>query len=220
MRQRGRKSVEQLLINVSGEPLRLETPAGLNAKEREMFAELVNSTNPDHFRPSDIPMLIAFVQASLLSRKLARSGTISDWEKATRCLSSLATRLRLTRMRGRMRRPSGGVKPSEFAEAVDDAPSTRKGRKTVVRSSEPVSQAERDKAGGLGRRYRYLLAMLPNSVDDFDTDDADAFNARLADIEMIRPDGRALTMLRWQFSMQHHERSAVVAWRIEPGAPL
>ena len=128
MRQRGRKSVEQLLINVSGEPLRMKTPAGLNAKEREMFAELVNSTNPDHFRPSDIPMLIAFVQASLLSRKLARSGTISDWEKATRCLSSLATRLRLTpharadaKTIGRMVQPSGLRRP------WDDAPWTRKG---------------------------------------------------------------------------------------------
>jgi hypothetical protein len=54
-----------------------------------------------------------------------------------------------------------------------------------VRSSEPVSQAERAKLAALQARYKYLLAMLPNSVDDFDTDDADAFNARLADIEMI-----------------------------------
>jgi hypothetical protein len=98
MRQRGRKSATRLAINnVDGSPPRLVLPAGLNAKERALFEQVVNATDPGHFRKGDVPMLIAFVQASLLSRALGRdSSQIKEWERATRTLASLATRLRLT----------------------------------------------------------------------------------------------------------------------------
>jgi hypothetical protein len=91
MRQRGRRSAEALAISrIDGKPPRLTAPAGLNAKERALFEQLVNAADPQHFRRTDIPVLIGFVQASLLSRKLGRD---SD---ATRTMASLATRLRLT----------------------------------------------------------------------------------------------------------------------------
>jgi len=96
MLQRGRKGISQLGINVSGAPARLKPPTGLNARERALFVELINSTDVRHFRASDIPMLIAFVQSSLLSRKLARDPKkVADFEKATRTLALLSTRLRL-----------------------------------------------------------------------------------------------------------------------------
>jgi hypothetical protein len=53
-----------------------------------------------HFVPSDLPLLISFVQATLLSRKaIAKAAgdkdALATWEKATRMQATLATRLRL-----------------------------------------------------------------------------------------------------------------------------
>lgn len=66
-----------------------------------MFTELVDACTPDHFRVSDEPLLISFVQATLLSRQaVAKAATDSAaltlWEKATKMQATLATRLRLS----------------------------------------------------------------------------------------------------------------------------
>jgi hypothetical protein len=97
MRQRGRKSADQLAVNVSGAPSRLATPTGLTAKERSEFERLVNTTSPEHFRPGDTPLLIALAQATIQVHKLGRdSSRIADWEKASRVMMALSTKLRLT----------------------------------------------------------------------------------------------------------------------------
>ena len=71
-------------------------PSYLNAAEKKLFVDLVNSCDPRHFVESDKPLLIAYVQSALLSRATARKPTdIQVWEKATRMLATLATRLRL-----------------------------------------------------------------------------------------------------------------------------
>ena len=120
MRQRGRRSAEALAINnVDGSPPRLTAPAGLNTKERVLFEQLVHTTSPSHFRASDASLLVAFVQAILLSRKLGRDlSKVAEWEKATRTMASLATRLRLTpqsrsdpKTIARMQQPNDGVAP-------------------------------------------------------------------------------------------------------------
>lgn len=96
MRQRGKKSPEAIAaIDISA--VRLATPAGLTRKERAEFERLINATDPRHFRQGDTPLMIAFVQASILSRRLARDVTKNqEWERATRVLASLATKLRLS----------------------------------------------------------------------------------------------------------------------------
>lgn len=97
MLQRGRKGAEQLAINVNDAPSRLKTPAGLSAKERALFIELVNSTNVSHFRGSDVSLLVLYVQALLMARKLGRDPKkIVEWEKSARTTAMLATKLRLT----------------------------------------------------------------------------------------------------------------------------
>ena len=97
MRQRGRKSAEALAINVSGEPPRLTPPAGLSPKERAAFVELVNAADPRHFRRSDVPMIVALVQATIKARELGRDPSkTQDWERASRVMMALATKLRLT----------------------------------------------------------------------------------------------------------------------------
>ena len=103
MRQRGRKSAELIAMGVDGRPPRLTVPSGLNAKECALAQELIDAAAPEHFRASDAPLLVALVQATLLSRNLARDATkgrdpakVASWERATRTMASLATKLRLS----------------------------------------------------------------------------------------------------------------------------
>jgi hypothetical protein len=80
-----------------GSPSRLEPPANLRKAERALFSELVEATDPRHFRQTDLPLLISFVQATLLARSAAHNPDKVDiWEKAVRVQASLATRLRLS----------------------------------------------------------------------------------------------------------------------------
>jgi hypothetical protein len=115
MRQRGRKSAEALAINVSGEPPRLTPPAGLNPKERAAFVELVNAADPRHFRRSDAPMIVALVQATIKARELGRDpAKTQDWERASRVMMALATKLRLT--------PQCRTRPESIARQHEVAP--------------------------------------------------------------------------------------------------
>jgi hypothetical protein len=112
MGRRGPKSAAQLAINnVDGTPHRLTPPPGLTAQERKLFVQLIAATSPDHFAPGDIPMLIAYPQAVLLSHKLGRDpDNVADWEKCTRVMSSLAVRLRLC-PHSRVRAESARLQP-------------------------------------------------------------------------------------------------------------
>ena len=103
MRQRGRRSAVSLVTfpSVNGDPPRLEPPETLTDDERRVFVELIGACNPRHFVASDLPLLIAFVQATVLSQHSAGAARKDDdalarWEKATRPLAMLATRLRLS----------------------------------------------------------------------------------------------------------------------------
>jgi hypothetical protein len=101
MRQRGRKSAAALVeSNVTGRPPRQDPPSHLSDDERTLFVELVESCAPSHFVESDLPLLVSFVQATLLVRRAA-TGMIDDpdliavFEKAVKLQATLATRLRL-----------------------------------------------------------------------------------------------------------------------------
>ena len=95
--KRGRKSAELIALpDVQGRPPRLVPPSYLNGAEKKLFNELVNSCDPRHFVESDKPLLVAYVQSALLSRATAhKPEDVAVWEKATRMLATLATRLRL-----------------------------------------------------------------------------------------------------------------------------
>lgn len=97
MRQRGRKSAASLLVvnNVDGTPPRLPTPVGLNTRERVVFEMLVNACSPNHFRKSDTPLLVSYVQACLLSHRLGRTNKLKEWEASVRVMVALSTKLRL-----------------------------------------------------------------------------------------------------------------------------
>jgi hypothetical protein len=98
MRQRGRKSSAQLVaIGIDGKPPKLTPPADLKEDERAMFVALIDACDARHFRPSDLPLLTSYIQATLLARGTARDpDKVATWEKAVRVQAALATRLRLS----------------------------------------------------------------------------------------------------------------------------
>jgi hypothetical protein len=100
MMQRGRKSAAALsVIDIKSVP-RLRTPPGLTDAEDALFRQLVGQCAADHFVPSDSPMLVAYVQAVLLTRgafkMLDDSGMgFQQWQSAAKTMATLATKLRL-----------------------------------------------------------------------------------------------------------------------------
>jgi hypothetical protein len=87
-------------LNFSGLPPHLTAPSGLSADERKLFNELINACDPRHFVKSDLPLLVSYIQSTLLSRRAASQmgrdpDMVTVWEKATRMQATLATRLRL-----------------------------------------------------------------------------------------------------------------------------
>jgi P27 family predicted phage terminase small subunit len=89
-------------------------PDGLSDREKEIFAHLVRSVDSDHFTESDVPIIVAYVQAIGLHERamqaLRRDGEIvvngkgglsaSPWivilEKSQRAMIGLSMRLRLS----------------------------------------------------------------------------------------------------------------------------
>jgi hypothetical protein len=97
MKQRGRKSVNLVALPVDGTPPRLMPPAGLSKVERSQFTALVNACDPRHFVEGDLPLLVSFVQATLMARMLAKDASkVSQWDKAVRAQMARARALRLT----------------------------------------------------------------------------------------------------------------------------
>jgi hypothetical protein len=89
MRQRGRKSAAQLAtLSVNGDPPRLKPPADLADDEQFLFSEIVTACGPRHFVQSDLPLLVTYVQATLLSRRAVANvgedaAALALWEKTT-----------------------------------------------------------------------------------------------------------------------------------------
>jgi hypothetical protein len=49
-----------------------------------------------HLTATDVPMLVAFCQAVSKTHRLGRSGKVADWERASRIMMALATKLKLS----------------------------------------------------------------------------------------------------------------------------
>jgi hypothetical protein len=66
-----------------------------------IFIDLVANNKPEHFRPSDLPLLVAYVHAIALEATLARQITkagdvLPRWERACKVMTALSMRLRLS----------------------------------------------------------------------------------------------------------------------------
>jgi phage terminase small subunit len=84
-------------------------PAGLSTEEERIFQELLTAVDPGHFAASDLPLLVAYVQAVAQHDRAVQAirregdvvnGKASPWivvqEKAQRAMVALSMRLRLS----------------------------------------------------------------------------------------------------------------------------
>lgn len=101
MQHRGRKSAAELAALVARpNPPRLEPPQSLSDPEAALFREIVDACAPKHFAPSDLPLLVSFIQATLLARQASQdaasdAAALKRWGEAVKIQATLATRLRL-----------------------------------------------------------------------------------------------------------------------------
>jgi hypothetical protein len=116
--QRGRKSAAALgLVCIDTRRKPIDCPAGLLPSVEEIFKQTVASCAPQHFRPSNVPLLVNFSVAAHLTKFYSdligeSPEAFRHWEAASKLMLSMATKLRLT-------------------------PSSRLDRKTVGREEEP-----------------------------------------------------------------------------------
>jgi hypothetical protein len=98
----GRPSVDDLnVVPLYPAGSRVQTPDDLTPSEAGLFKHLVHSCAPDHFVSSDVPLLVSYVQSTLIARNAAKAMTknprlASTWERSVRMQATLATRLRLS----------------------------------------------------------------------------------------------------------------------------
>lgn len=97
-----RKSSAALsVIPITSAHKRISPPTDLSPPEANLFRAIINQVAPNHFTESDAPLLISYVQSTLLSRRAAKALASGDasalpvWDRTTRMQATLATRLRL-----------------------------------------------------------------------------------------------------------------------------
>jgi phage terminase small subunit len=104
-----RKSAASLSVVRIESRTKLRPPAGLAEPARSIFIDLVATNKPDHFKPSDMPLLTAYCEAAALNDQASAhlrdegaviAGRVSAWvtvgEKSIRALVALSMRLRLS----------------------------------------------------------------------------------------------------------------------------
>jgi hypothetical protein len=110
MGSRGRKSAASLsVVAIDARRKRVQPRADAPAEVRDVVRNLVASCAPDHFKPSDWPLLESYARAILLERyayeqlggePLGEDGKVSSWivvaEKAGRQIVGVSARLRLS----------------------------------------------------------------------------------------------------------------------------
>jgi len=101
-----RKSAEERTTGpvIARAPVPIQPPNSLSEAARAAFIALVSDCAPDHFEASDVTLIARYANAAVFSEVAeARLAVNPDdtkalalWEKATRTMSALALRLRLS----------------------------------------------------------------------------------------------------------------------------
>ena len=84
-----RSATTSPLHESTAEKPRLKPPATLDDAERELFSKIVAACNPEHFTVSDTPLIISFVQATLMARDAIQTASgdkeaLLRWERAVK----------------------------------------------------------------------------------------------------------------------------------------
>jgi|SRR5215469_14613936 len=117
-----RSAASSQIIPLPRPQSRVRPPANLPVPERDLFVELVANNPPQHFKPSDMPLLVQYCASAVLAERavaelrrspLNEEGKASPWlvvfEKANRASIALAMRLRLS---PQARAPNNPTRPA------------------------------------------------------------------------------------------------------------
>jgi phage terminase small subunit len=103
-----RSAADLATPRINTETATLQPPATLPEAERAIFNDLVAACNPKHFRASDLPLLVRYVESCALADQAAQelrkgavvNGKTNPWivvqEKSVRAMVALSMRLRLS----------------------------------------------------------------------------------------------------------------------------
>jgi len=125
-----RKSAASLsAVPLDSRTVRLRPPANLPEPERALFVSLVSSNRPEHFKESDMPLLVQYVAACILSERAVdelrvepiinnrSTAWLTVFEKASRAMVALSMRLRLS---PQARQPNNsGARPTPRLSAYE-----------------------------------------------------------------------------------------------------
>jgi hypothetical protein len=105
MRRPGRPSAAFPPLDAGWRPL-LQPPSSLTPGQRELFATIVATSKPDHFRESDTPLIALYAQGLELAQQVgadiakdpanASGSLLKSYELASRRVLGLSQRLRLS----------------------------------------------------------------------------------------------------------------------------
>ena len=98
-----RAAADLAVVPVAPLARRLQPPDTLSPLARDEFVRIVMSERPDHFRQSDLVLLVQYVEASAMATRAvqelqnddAKASWLIRWEKACRTLTALSARLRI-----------------------------------------------------------------------------------------------------------------------------
>src|SRR5262249_47258821 len=110
-------------------PQRLKPPDSLSAGAREEFLRIVSCEKPEHFRPSDVGMLVQYTEACALAAKsidaihrdLPGPRWLANWQVAVKVMKDLSLRLRLSpqsRQSNHHSRPETSTRPMSIYERM------------------------------------------------------------------------------------------------------
>ena len=108
----GRKSAAELeasvveLASTTARP-KPTPPEILSTAEQDLFNQLRAANK--HLTATDVPMLIAYCQSITQTHRLGRGKNVADWERATRVMMALGTKLKLTPQSDRRVDRTGGI---------------------------------------------------------------------------------------------------------------
>ena len=125
-----RKSAAAMTTPIAKQPSTLlQAPASLSQEERQVFVDLVLANKPQHFMPSDMPLLVTYCevicQLRLASKELKKGivagGKTNPWigvqERLIKSMVALSMRLRLS---PQARSPTNPSRASRQANAYEE----------------------------------------------------------------------------------------------------
>ena len=126
-----RKSAASLnVVAVDSRTIRLRPPPDLPQPERDLFVAVVAANPPTHFRDSDLPLLVQYCAAAVLSERAMAElrtspivdGKPSAWlavfEKANRAMLGLSMRLRVSPQARQANNPTRPTPPVSAYEKM------------------------------------------------------------------------------------------------------